>query len=140
MSDEPTTTSTDSVITKIEERAPRLVTPAVAARPSDPDKHTRLVRDTPKRIAKFKQQGYVMAKAKDLDDSHQCWKDGEVMRKDDTVVMIGSREFVENKELNRRRTTEEMGRSHIEKLERDASIETEASHGQRRGSKFYSMP
>ncbi len=115
--------------------------PGLGSMPIDDTKHTRWVRDTPRAVRKRQQQGYRLAKEEEVREDHDGYRqpDGS-LRNGDTVLMIVERESVERRKEERDRYTESLDKKMQETMDHEGGLTTEAGHGQRSGTKFYSLP
>lgn len=87
--------------TKIEaqrERTPRIKQQPVGAEAVSDEAHTGWVRDDPADIRKMQNRGFRMAKESDVATNHDGYKQNDIIRNGDLVLMVGKREEVEAKQ------------------------------------------
>jgi hypothetical protein len=138
---------------KVKDREPAPQPPNVAAlsaKLKDPDYEERWVRDTKKRTAQKRGEGYQIVKADEVVDGHTGWENPEGgLQNGDLVLMKCRREHAESKREARRQLAADQHRQQIQRIdagetreERMAPFETDAQKNyQRKGSnKFISVP
>lgn len=96
----------------------RLSTPASGGEPVEIDVHTRWVRDTPNRMRRMEQQGYVIADESDVVKNHDGYKTAEgVIRNGDLILMKCDRARHEAKVRETREFNEHRERSRLSKAD-----------------------
>jgi len=127
----------DSPKVDVRERTPRMVAPADNAEPVDANAHTRWVREDPRRIREMELKGYQIAKEEDVKPNHdgKKFEDGAI-HKGDLILMITSREGVEEREkarINELKAMERGSRPDEEALYADK----EENYRIHRGKKYF---
>lgn len=114
--------------------------------PKNAELHTRLVRDTPKRIQYHKRLGYEIARPEQL-GAHDGTEEDGVVRFGDRVAMVCSKSDLDKREKKRKDMHREQMVAHEQTLEDqtkndgapDGGLVTDSSHGHRIGGKYYPM-
>lgn len=114
--------------------------------PKNPELHTKLVRDTPKRIQYHKRLGYEIAKPEQI-GLHDGTDEDTVVRFGDRVAMVCKKSDLDKREKKRHDQHHEQIIAHEQTLNDqtsndgapDGGIVTGGSHGHRIGGKYYPM-